>query len=807
MTKDEQLGDNNPPGDIVTAGATVTENITVTVSNGPDDLTMTMIGPASCNPRFSNPNDPVPNNVGGSQNSTITIPAANGTLTVQYQLTCQQPGDYCFQIIANIAAEPGDPNLANNQAENQVCAHVVLGTDVSVGVQKDENYNVDVSVDTTKPVVVTVNNLGPNAADVLVHITAISHIGQCEVRLIPHPGDTYSEYFTDEVVGPPNPDTLTSQVEFTIPAMPANSSLVFIYDYVIHCFQKSFHNPAFELQVDAIPLAPVFEQNLGGDPITDPTNPHNNVEKNFPSVTAYDNADLQKSGCTLSSPATVAGGTNFTVTSTCTLTNNGPAVADFSDQTILTLPSDCAIMSGANPQTSTATLPNGGSTAISATWTVTCTNPSDHTFTANDTVTVTTLHVKDPHPNNNSGSASSTTAITTTGDPSVSGVAVTSPASVNVGQHFTVAVSETVAGLNPSFDGTAVFTLSGPADCTQVPNGGQSLPAANGPLSASWDVVCTGQSDHAFTGTNTLVLALPNHVSDSNPDNNFGSANSTTAVIAHANLAISITGVPASTEVGQPPSSATISPAVTVSNTGDPVHVTWTVTASGTGAAPCTVGSPASAGHGPVVISPNATSTDSFTLTLPSGHECTYEICVTAAATAVHETGTATTCANGALQSNVLVEKYLILVGPAAVNLSDTNGRYLWLITEIGNVSSDTELAHIDMSILEPVPTGCTRTQSLVLPGQQQFLMAPGEQKIIVWRVRYECHAPATAQVINQTVTVGVTHCDPTTTNVPNGPNTPGGPCTTNSINEGPSEVETILNDNAKTTTKQVILQ
>ena len=103
MTKDEQLGDNNPPGDIVSAGATVTENITVTVSNGPDDLTMTLIGPASCNPHFSNPDDPFPNNIGGTQTSTITIAAANGTLTVQYQLTCQQPGDYCFQIVANLS--------------------------------------------------------------------------------------------------------------------------------------------------------------------------------------------------------------------------------------------------------------------------------------------------------------------------------------------------------------------------------------------------------------------------------------------------------------------------------------------------------------------------------------------------------------------------------------------------------------------------------------------------------------------------------------------------------------------------------
>jgi hypothetical protein len=786
-----------------------TETVTVNV-HGPADLTMSLSGPAICNPHWTSPLDPFPSSIGGTETSVVTILAANGVVTLTYSIDCPTPGDFGpFQIIANVAPGVGDPNLANNQVENHVNVHVVPGTDVSVGVQKDENYNVDVSVDTTKPVVITIKNT-TNAAGVLVHITAISQIGQCEVRLVPHPGDTYSEYFTDEdnpINDAPSeiPDSLTSQIQFTIPAMAANSSLVFIYNYVIHCFQKSLHSPAFELQVDALPVAPVVEQDLGGDPITDPNNPHNNVAKNFPSVTAFDKADLQKSGCTLSSPASVASGTNFTVTSTCTVKNNGPAAADFTDTTTLSLAADCTLVSGANPQTSSATLASGASVAVSAVWTVQCGNPSDHAFTANDTVTVTTLHVKDPNPQNNIGSASSTTAITITGDPSVSGVTVTSPASANVGQHFTVTVSETVAGLNPPFNGTAVFNLSGPADCTQVPADNQSVPAANGPLSASWDVVCTGQSDHTFTGTNTLVLPLQNHMIDSNTANNSGSNTSTTAVIAHANLAISI-GVPASTEVGQPPSSVTISPLVTVSNSGDPVHVTWTVTAAGTGAAPCTVTGTSSASHGPVVIPPTQTSTDSFNITLPNGHECTYTVCATATATGLHETGTASLCANGALQSNVLLVKYVIVVGPAAVNLSDTNGRYMWVISEIGNVSSDNELVHINISILEPVPAGCSRIISQVIPGQQQFFLSPSEQKILVWRVRYECHAPATATVINQSVTVGVTHCDPTTT-LPSPTNpTPGGPCSANSETLTGGNVETILSDNTKTTIKPVVV-
>jgi hypothetical protein len=211
-----------------------------------------------------------------------------------------------------------------------------------------------------------------------------------------------------------------------------------------------------------------------------------------------------------------------------------------------------------------------------------------------------------------------------------------------------------------------------------------------------------------------------------------------------------------------------------------------------------------------VAIPPTQTNDYPFTATIPgTGHECGYTITATANASGVHEVGTATQTFSGVLQSNALVEKYVILVGPAAINLSDTSGRYMWVISEIGNVAGDAELVHINMSILENVPAGCTRDVNQILPGQSQFLLSPGEQKVLVWRVRYECHAPTTAQVITQTVTVGVTHCDPTTTSSP-GPvtdPTPGGACSANTINEGPGDRETFVSDNTKTTAKQIIIQ
>jgi hypothetical protein len=116
-------------------------------------------------------------------------------------------------------------------------------TDVGVSVEKEEAYTVDASVSVNKAVQITVTN-GNYPADVRVVITAVSKVGQCEVRLVPAPGDSYSEYYTDETPGAPNPDTLTSQIEFVIP-MAALESVVLNYSYNIHCFQNSAHVDAF----------------------------------------------------------------------------------------------------------------------------------------------------------------------------------------------------------------------------------------------------------------------------------------------------------------------------------------------------------------------------------------------------------------------------------------------------------------------------------------------------------------------------------------------------------------------------------
>ena len=225
---------------------------------------------------------------------------------------------------------------------------------------------------------------------------------------------------------------------------------------------------------------------------------------------------------------------------------------------------------------------------------------------------------------------------------------------------------------------------------------------------------------------------------------------------------------------------------VTISNSGNPVSVTWSGTVVGSGAIPCTVNSGGTISGGPATIPPTQVNTYPASLTVPTEHECqfTISVCATGNGT-IHQVANACATFTGLVQSNVLVAKFCLLVGPAAVNLSDTNGRYMWVICEVGNVTNTAEPVTISMTITGPVPAGCTRTQNLIIPGATQFTMAASEQKIIVHRVRFECHAPATIQVINQTVTFTVTHVN----------------------DDGPADVETFISDNTKTTTKQVIIQ
>jgi hypothetical protein len=107
--------------------------------------------------------------------------------------------------------------------------------------------------------------------------------------------------------------------------------------------------------------------------------------------------------------------------------------------------------------------------------------------------------------------------------------------------------------------------------------------------------------------------------------------------------------------------------------------------------------------------------------------------------------------------------KYCLKFGPAPVNISDTQGKYMWTICEIGNRSNHAETVDIGLTVTGYPPLGCIMTQSLILPGQEIFSMLAGEQKFVLWRNRFECHDPATPGVYTLNVESCIDHVNHTT--------------------------------------------
>jgi hypothetical protein len=151
-------------------------------------------------------------------------------------------------------------------------------SDVVIEVDKDEEPDVDVSVETAYPVEVTVTN-GDDAAMVDVDLLLISEDPAAMAGCTVSWGDSQAGLdFVEEVLE----GKLHSQLSGTL-SMAADEVVVYNLTADIHCFEKSLHVDAFELAAGAAPLPPVWDDT-----------PANNIEKNWPDVTAWEYADVEK---------------------------------------------------------------------------------------------------------------------------------------------------------------------------------------------------------------------------------------------------------------------------------------------------------------------------------------------------------------------------------------------------------------------------------------------------------------------------------------------------------------------------------
>lgn len=89
---------------------------------------------------------------------------------------------------------------------------------------------------------------------------------------------------------------------------------------------------------------------------------------------------------------------------------------------------------------------------------------------------------------------------------------------------------------------------------------------------------------------------------------------------------------------------------------------------------------------------------------------------------------------------------YALLFGPAPVQLSSSQGKYMWVIFQIENASSLDQVVTVSLDVTGS-PAGCDKLQQLILPGQDTFPLWADEAKFILYRVHYECHSPASPDV------------------------------------------------------------
>ena len=85
----------------------------------------------------------------------------------------------------------------------------------------------------------------------------------------------------------------------------------------------------------------------------------------------------------------------------------------------------------------------------------------------------------------------------------------------------------------------------------------------------------------------------------------------------------------------------------------------------------------------------------------------------------------------------------------------------MWVLCEIGNFSGHDDNVVITAAsaiLTASLPTGCTASTVLLIPGRTDFVLLAGEQKFVLYRTRFECHSPATQQVLPITVTVSINH-------------------------------------------------
>ncbi len=666
----------------VTGSATIHNNGPYTSVTANTTLTLTL--PPDCSTTSSNPVSV--QNTSLSTSVAVTVPAS----PVSWSVTCSSPSTHGFTVTASVAGNAThvvDTNAANDSGSGSANTNVLATSDVKVtGVSVSAPGSANTGTPFNVSVTATLHNNG-----------------------------TYGPVNADATLGlslPPDcSNSPTGSQSAAGQSLAQSTAALVTKTWSVTCTEPSSHQFGGSGSV-AINQLHVSDSNSG-----------NNSGTGNGSTNVLATADVKVSGVSVSAPGSANTGAPFNVTVTATLHNNGPYTPVTADATLdLTVPTDCAKSPTGSQSASGQSLAQSAAAPVTKTWSVTCSDPSNHSFDGSGSVAINQLHVSDPNGTNNSGQGSAVTVVGGQADVKVTAVTVSAPPSASAGVSFNVTVDATVHNNGPVTPASADATLdlSVPTDCTRSPNNSQSqagmslVQSTASQAQKTWSVTCSDPSNHSFVGSASVSLSAL-HLGDPNSANNSGSGSGSTNVLAQTDA--KVTGVTVSAPAsGNTGTAFNVSVTATLHNNGPvtPVNADATVdlsvptdcTKSPTGSQSASGQSLAQSAATPV------TKTWSVTCSSPSAHAFSGSGSVAINQLHVSDSNSGNNSGSGSGTTNVFgqadvkVSGVTVSAPPSGNTGTAFNVSVTATLHNNGPVSPATADATLDLS----APTDCTKS-------------------------------------------------------------------------------------------------